>query len=81
MKYGRVELAVRDGGDGDRRKAGCGIGVRRGAGKLALGESGGEALIRGDGGIDGAVGHSGRDRRAAHCSEQTALKCLARTAD
>ena len=72
----RMELAVRNRGDGNRREAGVRIRQRRGAGELALREARIEELIRRRGRIDGAVRNSWRDRDSSHRAEQPALKGL-----
>src|SRR5271157_6461049 len=71
-----MELAVRDGSHGNRRKAGRGIRQRRCARELTLREPGNESLIGRDGGIDGTVGNAGRDGGAADAAQQATLKCL-----
>src|SRR6202050_1245300 len=84
-KIWRVEFAVGDGGDRNRGKTTCGIRLRRCAGELTLGKSRGKNLIRGNGCVNRAVGHTGRDgctsERAAargsgggHRAKQTSLK-------
>ena len=72
----RVEFSGGNRGDVDGWKAGGGIREWGSAGEQALRKAGGERLVRGDGGVDGAVRHSGSQRGAADGAEQAALKCL-----
>ena len=70
----RMQLAVGYGRDRDGRETiGC-IGEWRRARELALRESRAEVLVGGDSRIHRAVRHAGCDRRAAHGTEQSALK-------
>ena len=71
-----MQLAIRNGGDGNRRKAGIAIRQGRGAGELALREALDELPIRRRRGIDGAVRHARRNGRSAHRAQQSALKGL-----
>jgi hypothetical protein len=72
----RMELAVRNRGDGNGREAGVRTGQCRGAGELAFRQPRIEELIRRHGCIDSAAGNSWRDRDSSHRAEQPALKGL-----
>src|SRR5580704_7510304 len=71
-----MQLAIRNGGDRNRRKARASIGQGRGARKLAVREAGAEELIRGDHCVDGAVWNSRCDGGSTYGPQQSTLKGL-----
>src|SRR5271155_4333446 len=72
----RMQFAVGNGCDRNRLKTTCGTCLPRCARELALRKSQSKSLIRGNGCVDRAVGHSRRNRRTAHSAKYPSLERL-----
>ena len=75
-EIGRAELAIRNGRDGNRLKAGTRIRARGRAGELTLREAGIEGLVGGDSRVDCAIRNSRSNGCPAHVAQETPLKGL-----